>query len=185
MISASGLREAALTSEETRVLDAGTGTGVLVPFILAACGGAPVTIDAVDSSEGMLARAREKLKHSRGVRFIAADVTSDPGAFAGAAREVYDFVFLYSVLPHFHDRTAALSSLHAITKPGGRIVIMHSESREAINGTHGRTPEVADDLLPDSNELAKELEAAGFSVACRIETDRCYFIKALKAKEGK
>ena len=75
------------------VLDIGTGTGVMIPFIREQVGHyAPIV--AVDSSEKMLREASLRFPNA-GVRFVRADVERD--RLGGR----FNAILLYSVFPHF------------------------------------------------------------------------------------
>ena len=62
--------------EGDHVLDVGTGTGVLVPYMADRIG-PEGKIDAVDISTAMLERANAKFGHMPNVRFMLADVEED------------------------------------------------------------------------------------------------------------
>ncbi|MDE5976697.1 MAG: class I SAM-dependent methyltransferase, partial [Muribaculaceae bacterium] len=73
-----------------KVLDLGTGTGVLVPY-LSKLVGENGKVVGIDLSEGMLSRAKEKYGHLENVDFLKLDFEEEviPG--------IYDLVLLYSV----------------------------------------------------------------------------------------
>lgn len=77
------------------VLDLGTGTGVLVPY-LSRMVGPEGHVTAIDLSEGMLSRAIEKYGRLGNVDFLKLDFEEEiiPG--------MYDLAMMYSVYPHLH-----------------------------------------------------------------------------------
>jgi len=156
-----------------RVLDVGTGLGVLVPRLLASVGPAGEVV-ACDLSSRMIARARERHRAAN-LRFVhAAAETLEPGS-AG----IFDALVCYSVAPHFADIPHALERLCALLAPGGRLAVLHSQSRAAINGCHrGAGGPVADDLLPPAAELAALLRGLGLTVTVEIDDDRLYAVVA-------
>ncbi|MDG6221602.1 MAG: class I SAM-dependent methyltransferase, partial [Candidatus Thermoplasmatota archaeon] len=88
-----------------RILDVGTGTGVLIPFYekLLSSG----TVMALDSSEKMIEVAKNKFpreKHPR-IEFRVGDV-HDMGY-----SEEFDMAMCYSCFPHFHDKQQAIGQL--------------------------------------------------------------------------
>ncbi|MDZ5010498.1 methyltransferase domain-containing protein, partial [Clostridium perfringens] len=78
-----------------KILDVGTGTGILVSYLLEK---SPLKITAIDISENMIMVAKEKYKDD-GVEFIVKDVMdfNDKG---------FDYIFIYSAYPHFNDKEA-------------------------------------------------------------------------------
>lgn len=152
------------------VLDIGTGTGVMIPFIREQVGHyAPIV--AVDSSEKMLREASLRFPNA-GVRFIRADVERD--RLGGR----FNAILLYSVFPHFRypvDTIARLVTDNLYC--GGRLLIAHSQSREQLNEMHKRISDkvFARDLLPVAEQVAQFTEI-GLSVASFDETDEYYYI---------
>jgi len=84
------------------VLDVGTGTGVLLPFLLGEVdeGGSVI---ALDYAGEMLRKARAK-GFDGNADYLCADVASIP-----LKDEVFDIVVCYSSFPHFRDKLAALN----------------------------------------------------------------------------
>ncbi|MFH0727753.1 MAG: class I SAM-dependent methyltransferase [Pseudomonadota bacterium] len=79
-----------------RVLDAGCGTGVLVPFILDRITSTGVLYE-LDFSEKMI-DTNQRLRARENIRFMVSDVEDAPlsdGSFDGA--------ICFSCFPHFHD----------------------------------------------------------------------------------
>lgn len=109
---------AELASNE-RVLDLGTGAGLLA---LRAAGQTPAgKVVGIDHSAGMLRQAEEKASRlglSDRVEFRRMDAEGlefDTGAF--------DVAVSLFVLLHLPNPRAALSELHRVLRPGGRVVI--------------------------------------------------------------
>ncbi|MDQ7794734.1 MAG: methyltransferase domain-containing protein [bacterium] len=116
-----------------RVLDVGTGTGVLLA-LLADRVRPHGRVVGVDLSPQMLALARRKgVTWGLGdeLELLQADVHALPfpeGHFAA--------VLCYSAFPHFQRQAAAVGEMARVLCPGGRLVIAHNESREAVNRRH-------------------------------------------------
>jgi len=152
------------------VLDIGTGTGVMIPFIREQVGHyAPIV--AVDSSEKMLREASLRFPNA-GVSFVRADVERD--RLGGR----FNAILLYSVFPHFRypvDTIARLVTDNLYC--GGRLLIAHSQSREQLNEMHKRISDkvFARNLLPVAEQVAQFTEI-GLSVASFDETDEYYYI---------
>lgn len=109
------------------VLDLGCGTGVMVPFYLAAKAG---KIVAVDVSEKMVERAREKFGGEPSVELRASDALSlDEG-------ERFDAAVIYNAYPHFPDKLALVEKVYRMLKPSGRFIVAHGSGKDAINRHH-------------------------------------------------
>ena len=157
----------------SKMLDVGTGTGVFIPFLLSKVGNRGQIV-ALDVAEEMLRRARAK--GFNGVfACLNADVANIP-----LPDETFDAVVCYSSFPHFQDKPKALGEIYRVTKSGGNLFICHTSSRDNINEIHNGIPEVANDLIPDADEMQIMLAKAGF-VDIRIEDYReNYFCCARK-----
>ncbi len=153
------------------VLDVGTGTGVLLPYLLDRVGGGSRVV-AIDVAELMLQRARLKLVHP-GLDYVCSDVAALP---LPPAR--FDAVTCYSCFPHFVDKAAALAEIYRVLRPGGVVFIAHSSSRLEINRRHRRIAAVRYDVLPPKAEMARLLGAAGFTAAEVEEGRESYLASA-------
>ena len=157
----------------SKMLDVGTGTGVFIPFLLSKVGNRGQIV-ALDVAEEMLRRARAK-GFNGVVACLNADVANIP-----LPDETFDAVVCYSSFPHFQDKPKALSEIYRVTKSGGNLFICHTSSRDNINEIHNGIPEIANDLIPDADEMQIMLAKAGF-VDIRIEDYReNYFCCARK-----
>ncbi|HEX6131301.1 MAG TPA: class I SAM-dependent methyltransferase [Actinomycetota bacterium] len=106
----------ALPAAPARVLDAGAGTGAI--SLLAAELGYDVT--ALDVSEGMLGRAREKATASGlDLRFVVGSASEPPEG-------PFDAVVERHVLWTLPDPSAALAAWRRVTVPGGRLVLFQA-----------------------------------------------------------
>ena len=155
------------------VLDAGAGTGVLIPALLDEY---PCAVVAADFALGMVMRLRDKYANYRQVIPLCSDVTRPP-----LADDVFDTVYANSLFPHFPDRPAALRELCRITRPGGRLVISHITGGEEVNRKH-RTgdPILHQDLLPSATEVCAMLAQAGWRVLFSEDVSDFYLIVARK-----
>ena len=108
-----------------RVLDLGCGTGASTAALAAAAPG--VEIVAVDASEGMLARAREKRWPSR-VRFVCS-----------RAEEVhegqFDAVFAAYLVRNLAEPDATLRRIRDLLVPGGPLVLHEYSVRDSLVST--------------------------------------------------
>lgn len=137
------------------VLDLGTGTGVLVPY-LSEIVGPDGHVTAIDLSEGMLSRAIEKYGSLKNVEFLKIDFEEEqiPG--------VYDVVMLYSVYPHLHSPADTFEWLFKMNmSQEGIIVVAFPSDEEFINNIHHERKSESDHL-PPARVLAQMIERWGF-----------------------
>ncbi len=137
------------------VLDAGAGTGVIVPHLrrMVGVGGRVISLDAAFE---MLVRARRKL-NEMAAGYLCADMTAIP--LDGGT---VDAVVCYSSFRHFRDKPQALGEMFRVTGRGGQLFIAHSSNRMGINRRHRHTAEVRHDMIPDDDEMLAMLTDAGF-----------------------
>ncbi|GHU84147.1 AraC family transcriptional regulator [Spirochaetia bacterium] len=152
------------------VLDVGTGTGVLIPFLLKVTN----NISAIDSAEKMIEAARKKYAHTH-VNFVHGDVMEypfDDGAF--------DHIICYSVFPHFDDKPKAIAHFAKKLKPGGLLSILHSASRDRINGVHvhAHDRDIMADSLPPARGLISSAQNNGLREEIIIDNEEMYFFGA-------
>lgn len=157
-----------------RVLDLGTGTGVLIPYIAKRVG-ADGHITAVDYSEGMLALAKEKYSHLQpSPEFINADFETEN--ISG----IFDRIILYCVYPHLHAPVDTLRWLRTVNlAEGGKIFIAFPSGPNFINNIH-RERHSESDILPPVEVLAEELRKHGLSAKALSSNDESYIIEITK-----
>lgn len=152
------------------VLDLGTGTGVLLPYMAQAVGKTG-HITAVDLSANMLREAFAKFDHlNPKPSFIYTDFEKQelPGR--------YDHIILYCVYPHLETPVETLRNLRDRNlKPGGNIIIAFPCSADRINAIHHRNPVDADRLLPPS-KLAAFLLDNNINTNVLADNDDLYII---------
>ncbi|HUW47028.1 MAG TPA: methyltransferase domain-containing protein [Dehalococcoidia bacterium] len=140
------------------VLDIGSGTGVLLPFLIAELGDEGKVV-ALDFSAEMLGQAKAK-NFQPIVGFAQADVLAIP-----LADDSVDLAMCNSVFPHFDDKVRALKEIARVLRNNGRLVICHTMSREMLNRLHQSIGGiVAGDLLPDEFQLRGLIKQAGLRV---------------------
>jgi ubiquinone/menaquinone biosynthesis C-methylase UbiE len=155
------------------VLDVGTGTGVLLPFLLGEVG-EDGSVSALDYAGEMLRKARAK-GFDGNVDYLCADVTNIP------LREgIFDIAVCYSSFPHFQDKLVALIEINRVLKLAGRLVICHTAARHVINGIHRQIPALTNDTIPGKEEMCSMLAAAGFTDVELDDDGKSYFCCARK-----
>lgn len=159
------------------VLDVGTGTGVLLPFLLESLGPRGRVV-ALDVAEEMLAAARAKMGDR--VEYLCADITRTP--LEGSS---FDEIICNSCFPHLVDKLAALREMARLLKPGGRLVICHPMSREALNELHRSIGGVvANDMLPAEEEMRDLCQKAGLVQVSITNLPEKYLLTAFKPLRG-
>jgi ubiquinone/menaquinone biosynthesis C-methylase UbiE len=157
------------------VLDIGSGTGVLLPFLIAKLGDEGKIV-ALDFSAEMLCQAKAK-NFPPIVGFAQADVLVMP-----LADNSMDLAICNSVFPHFSDKVKALKEIARVLKNNGRLVIGHTMSREMVNRLHQSIGGVvANDLLPDESQLRGLIGQAGLKVTHFEDVPERYLVIAEKS----
>lgn len=133
------------------VLDAGCGTGVLLPYL------SDYSVIAVDASSEMLKIAIERNAHSN-VSFIQAACESLPLKDASV-----DVVVGLNLYPHLTDAQAALAQFRRVMRSHGRLTLLHFQDSHTVTAIHKSIGgAVANDVLPPAEAVAQALEEAGF-----------------------
>ncbi|MBL8967234.1 MAG: class I SAM-dependent methyltransferase [Spirochaetaceae bacterium] len=137
-----------------RVLDVGSGTGVLLPYLSARVGPSGRVL-ALDLAPRMIEESRRKHR-APNLAFEVADFLD------WRSDEAFDALVAYSCFPHFDDPGAFWDSAARNLAPGGLALVAHIEGRERINAMHGKRAPGVSRLLPPAFELARLAEARGF-----------------------
>ena len=154
---------------DDRILDVGTGTGIMIPFYERYL--VKGSVVAIDYSEKMIEVARSKYpeKEHPKISYLVSDV------YDLKYDSDFDIVVCYSCFPHLVDQTLALKILSKALKKGGRLVIAHSDSAKTINGVHMNSGEVRNDCLPSMELLKQMMKESGLEVTFE-RNDENYFI---------
>jgi ubiquinone/menaquinone biosynthesis C-methylase UbiE len=160
----------------SRLLDVGSGTGGLIPYLLDAAG-PDGTIHAVDFAEEMIHAGKEKFKEQTKVVFHAASVESMP-----FVDEFFDYVICFGAFPHFEDKAVALREMKRVLKSQGSLLIAHALSSDEIKDHHRKAEPVKYDCLPDEPEMRLLIHKAGLSIIRIIDQKGMYLCEALKGK---
>ena len=139
------------------VLDVGTGTGILIPFLHKAVG-SKGHITAVDYAQNMVDVCKAKHAHLPNVSVMVANAESLQ--FPDAS---FDAITCFGVFPHLENKKVALKQFHRVLKPKGRLIIAHALSSAEVRSHHQNWPTVANDVLPTETEMKKLLQQAGFT----------------------
>jgi len=154
--------KSACIESNNRVLDLGSGTGVLIPFIKTYIG-IHGKIVALDISSKMLELAKKKNGTDQ-VDYICTDFLKYQCDYK------FQVIMAYSCFPHFLDDKAFFRKCDELLVEKGRLVIAHSESKEMINASHKNlNGEVISGILKDTIEVIKIANEAGFEEKIKIQ----------------
>lgn len=159
-----------------RILDVGTGTGVLIPLYERSGAGC---VKAIDISERMISVARDRFPSAEhpGVSFEVMDVydLDEKGA--------YDMVVCCACYPHLHDKVEALRVMSEALKDGGTLALLHPDSKEHIDERHRHQGVgVAVNSLPEMSETRALIKDTGLCMTFERD-DGDYYI-AIARKGG-
>lgn len=157
----------------TTVLDLGSGTGVLAPYlreILTESG----TLVSMDVSFEMVRHAAQKPYYENG------GVVQGTAFHLPFQNATMDTVVCFAAFPHFADKENALREMNRVLKPGGNVVVAHLMSREELSRHHGTHKAVAKDRLPDETVMRVLFEAANFPAPEITDIPGRYVAKSVK-----
>ena len=141
-----------------KVLDIGSGTGILVPFLANAVGSTG-HITAIDYAEKMVEACKAKYSNLENVTILVQDVEK-----LQFDSESIDAVVCFGLFPHLENKFLALQLMHRVLRRGGRLIIAHAMSSEEIKLRHNSSsPVVAQDVLPEAGGMKALLSQVGFS----------------------
>jgi demethylmenaquinone methyltransferase/2-methoxy-6-polyprenyl-1,4-benzoquinol methylase len=157
-----------------RVLDVGTGTGVLLPLLAGYADEADIT--AIDIAEKMIAVAKRKAGCAK-ITFLVGDALEYP-----FNPESFDYIICYSVFPHFEDKVGTIRRFAELLAPGGLLGILHSECRDRINRvhTHAHHPDIKADNLPPAEMVMNCMKDAGLREEILVDSPDLYMLCARK-----
>ncbi len=154
------------------VLDVGTGTGILIPFLLKAVGSTG-HITAIDYAQNMVDICKTKYAHLPNVSILVAN--SENLQFPDTS---FDAVTCFGVFPHLDNKEVALKQFHRVLKSKGRLIIAHALSSAEVKSHHQNAPAVANDSLPAEPEMRKLLQQAGFTEIEIVDKKGSYLCSA-------
>ena len=156
-----------------KALDVGTGTGILIPYILKY---RPSEIHACDIAEQMLERVKQKFPR---VITHLGDVSGLP-----LPDDSLDVAFINGCFSNILDKSKSLDNLHRLLRPQGRLVISHPLGRSFIVELKRHTPFHLD-LLPDEADAKELLEGYDFEILEFRDEFAFYLVVAKIRKSNK
>jgi len=160
-----------------KILDAGTGTGVLIPFLLRIIGPSG-SIIAIDYADKMVEVFKSKFSGIPNVKVELKDVEE-----LDYPSEYFDAAVCFGLFPHLERREKALSNLNRVLKESGRLIIAHALSSSEIREHHKGASPVAEDALPEEMEMRYLLEEAGFTEIQITDEPGSYLCIAIKCQK--
>lgn len=151
------------------ILDVGTGTGVLIPYLLEA--EREINIFAIDFAEKMIEKFREKGFPSNVLPFVM-DIRKT--VFED---NFFDRIIINSCYPHFEEKPSALKEIYRLLKKGGLVIISHPTGRRFVNELHKKThPLIEEDIIWDISTLREFIESFKFRFVRGIDEDDFFLI---------
>jgi ubiquinone/menaquinone biosynthesis C-methylase UbiE len=158
------------------ILDVGTGTGVLIPYLIREVGPAG-SVTAIDYSENMIQICKTKHSHLKNVSVRLQDIEED--AFP---TESFDAVICFGLFPHLKNKEKALQNINHLLKASGTLIIAHALSSEELKAHHNNaSSSVVHDMLLKEAEMIQLLEQTGFAEIRIKDEPGCYLCIANKA----
>jgi ubiquinone/menaquinone biosynthesis C-methylase UbiE len=157
------------------ILDVGTGTGVLIQYLLKIVGPSG-SVTAIDFSEKMIQICKTKHSHIKNVNTKVGNI--EDTAFPP---ESFNAVICFGVFPHIDNKEKALQNINSMLKPCGKLVISHAFSNEELKAHHKKVSEhVMHAALPEKTEMRQLLERTGFVKISITDEPGCYLCIARK-----
>lgn len=158
-----------------RVLDVGTGTGILIPTLSKAVGNSGIVV-AVDFAEKMVEASKRKYSDLPNVKIELenAEVLDYPASD-------FDAVTCFGMFPHIQNKEKALARINRVLKPKGKLLIAHALGSKELKELHSKeAPPIADDTLPSKARMSKLLKNNGFLIEFFEDQPRAYVCIATK-----
>jgi demethylmenaquinone methyltransferase/2-methoxy-6-polyprenyl-1,4-benzoquinol methylase len=158
-------------SKGDNVLDIGSGTGVLIPYIEDKVGETG-RITALDVSENMISISKKKNKY-KNLDFEISDY------YKYNSDDKYDCIMAYSCYPHFIDKKKFFQKSFDLLRQNGKIIIAHVEGKETINSNHrGVEKKVDSSMLVGIEKLAEFAKKMGFVTFYKEDNEEFYIYSA-------
>jgi demethylmenaquinone methyltransferase/2-methoxy-6-polyprenyl-1,4-benzoquinol methylase len=156
-------------SSGQNILDVGTGTGILIPYLIQVIGSSG-SITAIDYAEEMVKICKSKYFHLQNVTIKTQDiekVTLPPHYF--------DAVTCFGLFPHLENKEKVLCKINHVLKTRGKLIIAHALSSAEIRAHHKNASlVVVRDILPEEKEMKRLLNHAGFFDVYIKDEPGCY-----------
>ena len=156
-----------------RVLDVGTGPGILLPHLQPEVGRSG-QICAFDLSFEMIRSAAAKPLDPNNI-LLQADTH-----FAPFRDGHFDRVICFAAFPHFERPEKAVCEMGRVLRVGGELIIAHLMSREELARHHATHQSVKEDRLPDHDQMKALFLSAGFNSPHILDVPGKYIARGIK-----
>jgi len=157
------------------VLDAGCGTGILLP-VLSKLNIKVSPVYEVDLSHSMLMKNREYHHEAIMADYVRADV-----GYLPFTSDFFQTILSFASFVHFSPKDQVLEEFWRVLSPGGIIVILHLMGRDNLNMMHKRVGgTVKNDHLAPIDKLASEIENKNFRILHTEDRENIFLLIAQK-----
>ncbi len=185
----------------SHVLDVGTGPGILLPYLQARVG-PEGRIWAFDLAFNMVRQAHRKtivtctppdgecntqpqhsvtgLPASLPARMPASIVIQADAHHLPFSTGQFDQVICFAAFPHFEQPETALREMSRVLRDGGGLIIAHLMSRMELAEHHGTHAAVADDVLPNQENMRRLFDKAQLRLETLVDMPGRYLAKGCK-----
>ncbi|WP_321492083.1 class I SAM-dependent methyltransferase [uncultured Desulfobacter sp.] len=158
---------------DSRILDAGCGSGVLVPYLLEHLSDKGRLIE-MDFSDQMILANRNRHTDER-ISFICCDA-----AQMKFETQSLDAVICFAAFPHFSDPEQVLNRMSKSLRPQGRLVIGHLMSSSQLAAHHHSHTPVSRDRLPEKETMFEWITGSGLDIDVFKDEPGLYLLAAVK-----
>lgn len=151
--------------DNDKVLDLGCGKGVITPLLYEK---SKTKVIAIDISEKMIEGAKGKYPDDSKYEFICDDF------YIHQFDHNFDLIVVYNAYPHFLDIRSFVNKCNEILNDDGKLVIMHSLSRERLTNHHQNITKISRNILEPLEESKPYLH--NFKLDKWIDSDDRYLM---------
>ncbi len=158
-----------------KVLDVGTGTGILIPTLSKAVGSSGLVV-AVDFAEKMVQECSRKYADLSNVRIELGNVEE-----LDFQSGFFDAVTCFGMFPHITNKEKALTRINKVLKVNCKLMIAHALGGKELTELHRKEASIiAHDSLPSKTAMIRLLRSSGFTVKYFEDQPRSYLCIATK-----
>ena len=160
---------------ESRVLDVGAGTGIIIPFLQEQNINSLVAIDISQSMAHQF-----KIKHPN-VPIFRVDYCYHP-----FRDHTFDIIIIFNAFPHFKNPALVFANSFSLLKTNGNLIISHSMTREELNAHHGvgKAGIFSQDILISDQQFQQLYQDNGFS-DIQVDNSNYFFSCGNKKRKKK
>ncbi|MGE4384316.1 MAG: class I SAM-dependent methyltransferase [Endomicrobiaceae bacterium] len=162
--------------ETDSIIDIGSGTGILVPYLRKLIKN-DSNITELDFSKCMIDKAKEKFGNK--INYIVSSVEK-----LNIKDNSFSKAVIFNSFPHFEDKQKALFEVFRILKNNAIILLAHSDSKNVVNNRHKEIGGViANDVFQSNDNMICMFKKAGFKKIEITDNNDVFYIKAIKQEE--